>query len=115
MDSPRRRRRALSSSSRQGRPAGWRGRDRQTGVSGETDPFHRPKGTPFLNTCVGSFEASHGKFVRLDRPCIIQISRLTPPPAENALELATTPESWIPAATLPKPKLTREPAKGRAR
>jgi hypothetical protein len=66
-----------------------------SGLSGETetDPFHRPKGTPFRATFVGSLEASYGKLVRLDRPCTIEISRLMPPSAEKALEPATAPVS----------------------
>jgi hypothetical protein len=41
----------------------------QKGFSGEKekDPFHRPKGTEFRNTYVGSFNEAHGTATRTDR------------------------------------------------
>jgi hypothetical protein len=64
----------------------------ETGFSqdSKTDPFHRPTGTQFHTTYVGSFDGARGTFTRLDRPsCNINFTRqeqvhvgsLTPPPA----------------------------------
>jgi hypothetical protein len=50
----------------------------QNGLSGETktDPLHRPPGTPFRNTYIGTFDGSRGALARNDRAsCIVSFAK----------------------------------------
>jgi len=51
----------------------------QTGFSGNSakDPFHRPPGTEYRNTYIGSFDGSHGQLTRTNRAsCTIDFTTL---------------------------------------
>jgi caspase domain-containing protein len=74
------------------------------GFSGEKekDPFHRPKGTEYRNTYVGSFNEAHGMAIRTDRAsCNLDVTKQAEPrvalatPPSDTSDLRRFDGSWI--------------------